>query len=289
MLLTTVLLWAFNLTVTRYVLTHGFRPLAYSLVRYGAAAAIFSGLTYRREGSFAVRRREVALLLGAAALGVWLNQIGFVYAVKLTNASTTALILGITPIFTALIAGVVGLERVSARFALAGLASFAGVALVALGRPGSLSTSAKGDLLVVGTAATWAAYSVAVAPLMRSYSPFRISAIVLLAGYLPLFATGARQVLGQDFSLDPLVWLGLAYAILGPLVLTNVLWFTAIDRVGPSRATLFANLQPFVAAVFALLILSEQMSWLQVGGGVLIAGGIVLARQRQIPPEPPAD
>ena len=39
MLLTTVVLWALNLTVTRYVLTHGFEPLAYATVRYGLAAA----------------------------------------------------------------------------------------------------------------------------------------------------------------------------------------------------------------------------------------------------------
>ena len=45
MLLATVVLWALNLTVSRYILTHGFRPLAYSTVRYGAAVAIFMVLT----------------------------------------------------------------------------------------------------------------------------------------------------------------------------------------------------------------------------------------------------
>jgi hypothetical protein len=38
MLVLTVLIWAFNITVTRYVLTHGFRPLAYGSIRYAAAA-----------------------------------------------------------------------------------------------------------------------------------------------------------------------------------------------------------------------------------------------------------
>ena len=42
MLLVTVCIWAFNFTVTKYVLTHGFAPLAYSSVRYGAAAALFA-------------------------------------------------------------------------------------------------------------------------------------------------------------------------------------------------------------------------------------------------------
>ena len=44
MLLVTVVLWALNLTVTRYILTHGFAPLAYATYRYGLATAIFVGI-----------------------------------------------------------------------------------------------------------------------------------------------------------------------------------------------------------------------------------------------------
>ena len=39
-----------------------------------------------------------------------------------------------------------------------------------------------------------------------------------------------------------------------------MLWFTAIDRVGPSRASLFANLQFFLAAVFGVILLSETIT-----------------------------
>jgi drug/metabolite transporter (DMT)-like permease len=281
MLLATVCLWAFNFTVTRYVLTHGFEPLAYTSIRYAAAAMIFSGITYGLERSLTVRRRDLGLLLLAAALGIWLNQIAFVYALRTTTASTAALIMGVLPIFTALIAWGVGLERLSRRFLLAGAVSFGGVALVALGSGGRLSANLRGDLLVLATAATWAGYSVAIAPLMRSYSPFKISAFVLFVGWVPLVLTGLPQLLEQDLDLGALVWACLVFATLGPLVLTNVLWFTAIDRVGPSRATLFTNLQPFLAAIFAVVILSESMTIVQVVGGALIGLGIVLARLRR--------
>jgi drug/metabolite transporter (DMT)-like permease len=72
------------------------------------------------------------------------------------------------------------------------------------------------------------------------------------------------------------------------LVTTNFLWFTAIDRVGPSRASLWANLQPFLAAIIALIALSETLTALQVAGGLALAGGIVLA-PRPSPPVPDAD
>jgi drug/metabolite transporter (DMT)-like permease len=280
MLVATVCLWAFNFTVTRYVLTHGFQPLAYASIRYAAAAVVFSGLTYGLERSLAVSRRDIPLLLLAAALGICLNQVSFVYALKSTTASTAALIMGSLPIFTALIAWAVRLERLTRRFVLAGAISFSGVGLVAAGSGGRLSASLKGDLLVLATAVTWAAYSVAIAPLMRRYSPFKISAFVLAVGWVPLVLSGIPQLVSQDYDLRPLVWACLVFATLGPLVLTNVLWFTAIDRVGPSRATLFTNLQPFLAAVFALAILSERITAVQVAGGALIAVGIAVARRR---------
>jgi drug/metabolite transporter (DMT)-like permease len=284
MLLATIVMWALNITVTKYVLDHGFRPLAYAGVRYGAAAFVFAALTLILEGTLRIGGRASLLPLAVAVAAVFLNQVCFVYALKLASATTVALILGATPIFTGLISHVLGLERLAPRFWIGALASFAGVALVALGSGGSFSANVKGDLLAVALAATWAAYSIAIAPLMRTYSPYRISSIVLLVMWVPLIAVSAPQVAKQDYGgLGATVWLLLAFAVLGPLVLTNVLWFTAIDRVGPSHATLFGNLQPFVAAVFALLILSERLTALEIVGGVAIACGILLARRSMAP------
>ena len=282
MLLTTVVLWALNLTVTRYILTHGFEPLAYATVRYGAAGAIFVGIAVVAERSLRIRRTDLALV-AAAVLCLWLNQLAFVYALEGTSASTIALILGATPIFAALIGLPLGLERaLPRRFWIAAAISFAGVGLVALGSTAGLGGDVRGTLLGIATAATWAGYSVAIAPLMERYSASRISAVVLPLGWILIALVGWPQTLEQDYALGWEVWALLAFATLGPLVLTNVLWFRSLHRIGPSRATLVANLQPFVAAVFALVLLSERMTALQVLGGVLIAAGILFARRAHL-------
>jgi len=278
MLLGTVVLWALNITVTKYVLTHGWRPLSYGTIRYFAATALFWGFTYQRERSFRVRTSD-AKLVALAALMIFFNQLSFVYSVKLTTASTVALILGVTPIFVALFATVAGLERVTGTFWIAAAISFVGVGLVAAGASGGFSGDLWGDLIAVSTAATWAAYSVVIAPLMRRYSPFRISALVLALGWIPLALVSIPQLLDQGFSFGWLVWLAFGYAVIGPLFLTNILWFTAIDRVGPSRASLFANLQPFFAVIFALLLLSEHLDRYEIAGGFAIAAAIVLERR----------
>lgn len=289
MLLGTVTLWAFNFTVSKYILDEGFRPLAYSAVRYACAALIFVAITLLWEGSLRIGRREVPLMAVCTVL-LFANQLSFVYALKFTTATTVALLFGTLPIFTAILARGSGVEHLSARFWVAALVSFAGVALVALGSGGSLSANLKGDALAVSGALTWAGYSVAISPLMRQYSPFRLSAVFLAAVTVPLALSGSDQLADQSFDFGALVWLGFAFAVLGPLVTTNFLWFTAIDRVGPSRASLFANLQPFLAAIIALLLLSEDITTIQVVGGLAIGGGIVLASRRAGPaPEPPAE
>jgi len=286
MLLTTVVLWALNLTVTRYILTHGFAPLAYATVRYGAAATVFVAIAVVAERTLRIRRSDL-LLVGGAAVCLWLNQLSFVYALEKTSASTIALILGATPIFAALIGLGFGLERLSRRFWLAAAVSFAGVGFVASGSGSGLTGDARGTALGIATAATWAGYSVVVTPLMQRYSPYRISALVLPLAWVLIAVVGFRHAADQDYGLGWEVWALLAFATLGPLVLTNILWFRALHRIGASRATLVANLQPFVAAVFALVLLSERMTLPQVVGGILIGGGILTVRRR--PPAPASE
>jgi drug/metabolite transporter (DMT)-like permease len=282
MLLVTVTIWAFNFTVTKYVFEHGFEPLAYSSVRFATAGMLFALLTYGLERSFRLERRHAVLLFGAALVGIYLNQLAFVYAIDLTTASTTALIFGTLPVVTALFAFAFGIERLSRRLIVAGSFSFAGVALVAAGSEAGLSADLTGNLLAFAAAVTWGLYSVAIVPLMRHYSPYRISAFALIVGSVPALITALPQLLDQDWDLSALVWAGFVFGVVGPLVVTNVLWFTAIDRVGPSRATLVANLQPFIAAIFAVVLLSETITVVQVFGGAAIAVSLLLARRRPV-------
>jgi drug/metabolite transporter (DMT)-like permease len=276
-LVLTVVVWALNVTVTKYILEHGFRPLAFTAVRYGLAAAIFVLMTLALERSLRVSGREQQLRLSIGAVALFLNQLCFVYALKLTSATTVALLLGTLPVFSALLSLATGLERPTSRFWLSAGVSFAGVAVLAGGSGGDIGGDLGGILAAIGMALTWSIYSVAVAPLMATYSPYRVSAIVMTTAWLLIALTGMPQLGDQSYDLGGLVWAGLAFAVVGPLVLTTILWFTAIHRVGPSHAALYVNLQPFLAAVFAVILLGERLTALDVAGGALIAAGILLA------------
>jgi drug/metabolite transporter (DMT)-like permease len=285
MLSTTIVLWSLNLTVSRFILTHGFQPLAYATVRYGLAVVVFIALTLLLERSLRLRGRDLGLA-AAAALLVYLNQIGFVYALERSSASVLGLILGATPIFAALAGLALGTETLPPRFWAGAVLSFLGVALVALGSGSQVSGDAGGVLLGVLTAATWAGYSMLVTPLMSRYTARRISAVVLGGAWVGIALTGLPQVRSQDWSLGWEVWALLVFATLGPLVLTNELWFRSLDRIGPARATLAANLQPFLASALAVVLLSETLAPVEIAGGILIGAGILVARRRRVSAPP---
>jgi drug/metabolite transporter (DMT)-like permease len=288
MLLGAVLLWALNITVTKYVLDHGWLPLAYATIRYFAAIALFWIYTWWREGSFRIARADW-IYVGIAASMIFLNQLCFVYSLEFAHASTVSLLFASCPMFVGLISIAflrAGLDR---SFWIGAGLTFAGVALIATSAGGGLVSGWRGDILAVALAVTWAAYTIAIAPLMQRYSPYRISALVLALGWAPLALVSIPQVSRQDFAFSGTVWIGFAYAVIGPLFLTNILWFTSVDRVGAARASIFNNMQPFFGVLFALLILSESLHALEIAGGVLIFGGIYLERRLRQPVVSPAE
>ena len=66
MLLTTVVLWALNLSVTKYILEQGLEPLSYATVRYALAGAIFVVLTLVVERTLRIERRHILVLAFAS-------------------------------------------------------------------------------------------------------------------------------------------------------------------------------------------------------------------------------
>jgi drug/metabolite transporter (DMT)-like permease len=281
MLMGAVLLWALNVTVSKYLIEHGWSPLSYATIRYFAAILLFWIFTYWRERSFRIAREDMRFVL-LGAVTIFVNQICFVYALQIGQASTLALLFGTTPVFVGLLGLALRHDRLQRSFWAGAALTFVGVVLIGVGVGGG-SSDYRGILLGLGTSFTWAVYTMAAAPLLRTYSPYRVSSVVLALGWIPLAVVSWPQVSAQEFSFGWKIWLGFGYAVVGPLFLTTIVWFTAVNIVGAARASLFNNMQPFFAVLFAVLLLSESLEPLEIAGGVLIFAGIVLERVRRRP------
>src|SRR3954465_5453930 len=278
MLVLANVLWSLNYATTKYAFGE-WLPLAFSATRFLCAGIIFALFVLWREGSLRIRRSDVKLVVATAAVGILLNQLTFNYAVDKTTAGNTALILASAPAFAALFASLAGHEHVQRKHWLALVVSVAGVVLVIQGGSGVAGVSLVGDLLAVGAAITWAAYSVMLRPLFGRYSAARISALMVSIGGVMILPFGLPQMHAQDWAgLSGLHWAAWGYSTIFPVLVTNLLYFRALRTIGASRATLYMYLQPFLGALFAAWLLGEQVTGLQILGGAVIVGGVSMGR-----------
>jgi drug/metabolite transporter (DMT)-like permease len=279
MLLTVVLLWSGNFTALRYAVDT-FHPLALSSVRFALGASIYASVVWWRERSLRIARRDFGAILLLAGVGIFANQVAVIYAVQKAGAANVGMLMASAPIIAALLARRLGHERIGPRHIVGIAVAATGALLVLYGGGGVGGAPLIGWLLGLATAATWATYSVLVCPLMARYSAERLSAAVLLTGSAMLIPVSLPQLAEQDWGAPtPRAWLALGYSLVFSLLVTNVLLFDAIHRVGASRATLFLYLEPFCVALIAMAILGEHVSAAEWVGGVVILGGVLVARR----------
>ena len=279
MLLTVVLLWSGNFTAMRFAV-QSFHPLAFSSLRFALGAAIYALFVWWREGSLRIARRDLGAVVLLAAIGIFLNQVAVIYAVQKAGAANVGMLMASAPIIAALLALALGHERIGARHVLGVAVAATGALLVLYGGGGVGGAPLVGWLLGLLTAATWATYSVLVRPMLARYSAERLSAAVLLIGSAMLIPVSLPQLATQDWSAPPRnAWLALAYSLVLSLLVTNVLWFDGIHRVGAARATVFLYLEPFLVALIAMAVLSEYVSPAEWVGGVVILAGVLVARR----------
>jgi drug/metabolite transporter (DMT)-like permease len=277
-LLSCVAVWGFNVAVTKYAFDHGFSPLSFAGPQFAIATVMFVVVALRRYGRLRLDRRDVL------RLGLWggivfsTNWIGFSWSVEFASAATVALLFGTMPIFAALFSQLLGIERLDGRRWLAALISFTGVGLVAVGATTGLHASVGGVLLALYAPASFALYSIGLAPLVRKYGTLRVNAVSSLFCLPVLLAASSPELVQTEWgAVSGLAWACLAFTAL-TFVPTNMLWFAGVGRVGAARAAVFLNLQPFFGAVAALVLLSEEILALQWAGGAVIVAGIVLSR-----------
>jgi drug/metabolite transporter (DMT)-like permease len=158
-----------------------------------------------------------------------------------------------------------------------------GVVLIVVGGASGakLGSNLLGDGLALTNVFVSSVSVLPILPLLRRYSAHRILTYEMLIGTAILMPFAVPGLLAQDYARVTLAgWGSLGYAVVFSGILTNLLYFTAIGRVGPSRAAVYQYLQSFLAVLFAVILLGEQITALQVLGGIVVVGSIIFGRSR---------
>jgi drug/metabolite transporter (DMT)-like permease len=284
--LLTVAIWSANFVVVKAAIGV-FGPLTFTSLRWVVAVVTLFMILRWRSGAIRWPGRDGLILLGLGVLGFGGYQVLWTVGLTQITAGDSALIIAASPVLVALLAGAVGLDRLTAPKLAGAVVAFGGVAVViATGHELTLGSSLVGDVLTLAAAALWAVYTTAGAQLLRRIDPLEATAWSVLGGALFLVPFGAWEAaITPPTGITPAAMLAVLYSGALAAAIANVIVFNAIRFVGPTRVTAMQFLVPAGAVVLGAIALAEPVRPAQVAGGAVIVAGVWLTRRRSIVPD----
>ena len=281
LLLLMAAIWGANFFAVQYGTAH-MPGMAFNTSRM-ALGAIVMGLT----ALLTVRepwpsRADTTRLLAYGAIGNGIYQYFFVQGLSRARGGSASLILAASPAALALLGWATRTEKMT-RFLIGGVVlSVAGVIMVMLGdniTPGH-SGSWLGSVYLTFAMVTWAIYATLLRPLTQRINGLQLTLITLVGGLVPLLLVTGTDLLATQWStLSWRTWSAMAYAGLGAIVVAYLIYYHGLKKIGATRTSLYANLQPFVAILVAWQFQNDRPTIWQIMGFLCITGGLLLARR----------
>ncbi|WP_157018802.1 DMT family transporter [Mesorhizobium xinjiangense] len=276
-----VLLWATGFIGARYAMPWS-EPFSFLAVRFALAFLLLAVIVrFVRRDPVNVRAALHAAIAGMLMHGVYLGGVFWAIDNGLP-AGFSALIVGLQPMITALMAGAALGEQVSARqwaglaVGLAGVAAVLSPALGTIGSGVTAATLAAGLVAVLAMSAgtIWQKRFVSGIGLVHGTLYQYLGAAVLMA--LGSLAFETRQYTLTGELVFALVWLVVVLSLGAVFLLMYLIREGEVSRV----ASLF-YLVPGTTAVMAWLLFGERLGPIQIAGMAAATLGVALAtRQR---------
>jgi drug/metabolite transporter (DMT)-like permease len=270
--------------VATKAVVHEISPFALILLRAALGSALLVAVLAARRVRLVPPRAFWPMLLLMGFVGVAFHQLLQAYALTLTSAVHTGWLIGLTPIWSALLARVVLRERFSWAKVLGLALGFVGAAVVVTGGrlDGGLLAlpSTRGDLLILLSTLNWAVYSVLGRGVIRDLGSTRATAGAMTTGLLlllpALFVPQATAGLG---TLDARGWAAVLFLGLCCSGLGYLFWYRALEEMDSTRVASLLYLEPLVTLAASAWLLGEPIHAATVLGGVLLLAGVALVQR----------
>jgi drug/metabolite transporter (DMT)-like permease len=296
-----VVIWAGNFIAAKIGL-RSFPPLTMASFRVCAAGLVmipfYFGLRRLRLAAFAeaaagrsrgLTRRDAWTFLYLGFFGVSVNQFCFTLGLHYTSVSHSAVIVGMGPIYTLILAVLLRLERATWHKAVGMAIAFTGIAVLASEHGISAhSPSLLGDAITMTGSAGFAAYAVLGKRVANEYDALTMTAYNHFAGALVVLPLGIRQawLLGAAGNWQAVpwqAWAAILYMGLFGSAVAYVLYYWLLRYLEASQLSAFTYLLPVLASILGILTLGEKGSWTQGLGGALALGGVYWTESGRAP------
>ena len=274
-----IVLWGVSFVATKAAL-HEVSPVTLIFTRFALGVAVLFLILQLRRESLIPPRDAWPMLAAMGFVGIFVHQMIQVHGLTLTTAVRTGWLIGLTPIWSAVLAAVLLGERFGPRKVLGLFLGAVGAFLVIT--RGELSSgvlalpATRGDILILASTLTWAIYTILGRETLKRLGSATATAAAMAAGWammIPFFVNTAGW---QEYrslsstSVIAIVFLGVGCSGLG-----YWLWYAALERIEASQVAAFLYLEPLVTLAAAVALLGESVAVSTILGGVLVLVGVL--------------
>jgi len=233
-----------------------------------------------------INLRQTLLILFLGITGIAANNFFLFLGLKFITASRASMIASLNPAFTAILSNLIFKEKLS-KFNFVGIIISLSGALFVISK-GNLQVTLQGkigigELLILGCVVCWSVFTLAGKIVIKELKPVVAITYACLAGNLILIIPAILEGELQNFmQYNIAVWISIFFMGFFGTTLALIWFYEGINKIGPSRAAIFINLQPVFATLIAVLILHENISFSFIVGAIFVLSGIYLTNYQPI-------
>lgn len=279
--LVTNFFFATNLSLVKFISPEIVGAYGVNFFRTGISFLLFWMLWAFAKKPAGIDSKDWGRFILCAITGVAVNQMLFVKGLTMTSTIHAALLMLSTPILISVFAFWWLKEKFSSWNAIGLLLGIGGALLLILYRDPHGIASAKGDLLILINAISYAIYFILVKPLMTKYSPLHVIRWVFTLGFLFILPFSWNEVASIEWPKVHINhWAALGSIVFFGTFLTYSFNTYGLKHLGAATTGSYIYTQPIFAAMIAALFLNEQFSWEKIIAALLIFGGVYLVSKK---------
>lgn len=277
LMILTVLFWG-NAFVGIKIALEEMSPITLTFIRFFFASIFFLGgvlISFRKIPL--PEKSETLTLFLLGLLGGVIYHLALNYGEQFIPAGTASLVIGSSPIFTAILASIFLKERISLRGVIGIVLAFGGLFLVSWrGSSESLRVgSIPGFLAVFLSTISWALYPILAKKIVRKRGPLFVSAYMQFSAFLVLLPL-SFYVFPQGFSFSLSSWGAVLFLAFFCTFLGYAFYNQALNSLGATVTSSYVYLVPVVALIFSWILLKENLNLVGIFGALAVILGVYL-------------
>ena len=208
----------------------------------------------------------------------------FFKGLSYTSPIAASVIMVTTPIIVLILSAIIIKERMQQRKVFGIILGLIGTSfLILYGKSiGSATHAGLGNFLVFVNAVSYGFYLIIVKKLMDRYNAFTFVKWIYTFGFLMVLPFGWNELQQVNWNTVPVnILLKISFVIVFSTFLTYLLNLLSMKQLKPSTVAVFIYLQPLFAAIFAIGLGKDQLTFVKTIAAILIFSGVYLVTQKK--------